>query len=86
MANVVIQSRVKAELKEEAEALFSAIGLSVSDAIRLFLQQSINSGGLPFQPTAKRPNAETREAMHELAEGGGKRFRNSRDFYDDLDI
>lgn len=85
MSNVLIQSRVKAELKQQADAVFSAMGLSTSDAIRLFLQQSVNRGGLPFQPTAKRPNAATLEAMEELERGGGKRFSSSEDFFADLD-
>lgn len=59
MSTVTIQSRVSPELKKQAEAVFAALGLSTSDAIRMFLQQAVNIGGLPFQPTARRPNAET---------------------------
>ncbi len=76
MANITIQSRIKPELKEQAEAVFEAIGLSMGDAIRIFLQQSVNVGGLPFQPTAKRPNAETLAALEELESGKAKRFAN----------
>lgn len=84
MANVTVQSRIKPELKEQAEAVFDAIGLSMGDAIRLFLQQSVNTGGLPFQPTAKRPNAETSTALAELESGKGKRFANVNDLLADL--
>ena len=86
MANVTVQSRVKPELKEEAEAVFSAVGLSTADAIRMFLQQSVNVGGLPFRPTAKRPNADTIEAIVELAKGKGKKFRSTKALYEDLGI
>lgn len=86
MANVTVQSRIKPELKEKAEAVFSAIGLSTSDAIRMFLQQSVNVGGLPFRPTTKLPNAETLEAMKELAKGEGKIFKDTQEFYEDLGI
>lgn len=86
MANVTVQSRVKPELKEKAEAVFSAVGLSTSDAIRMFLQQSVNIGGLPFRPTAKQPNADTLEAMAELARGKGKTFRSTKELYKDLGI
>ena len=55
MPNETIQIRVSRELKEESEAVFKSIGLKTSEAIRLFLQQSINSGGLPFQPMAAKP-------------------------------
>lgn len=55
--NVLVQSKVKPELKAKAENVFNALGMSIGDAIRIFLQQSVNVGGLPFQPTAK-PNLE----------------------------
>lgn len=77
MANAVIQTRISSPLKKQAEALFAAMGLTVSDAVRLFLQQSINEGGLPFQPRLSRPNAETIAAMRELGEGGGESFENT---------
>lgn len=83
MSSVAIYSRVSPELKEEAEAIFSALGLSTADAIRMFLQQTVNTGGLPFQPTAKHPNAETREAMRELESGGGQVFQTTADLFAD---
>lgn len=85
MPNVTIQSRVKPELKQEAEAIFDAIGLSMGDAIRLFLQQSVNIGGLPFQPMVKQPNAETLAAINELESGNGKRFATVDDLLEDLE-
>ena len=83
MANVTVQARISPELKEAADATLSAIGLSTAEAIRLFLQQTVNSGGLPFQPTAKRPNAETLEAMLELENGGGRVFESTDDLFAD---
>ena len=85
MANITIQSRIRPELKEQAEAIFEAIGLSMGDAIRLFLQQSVNTGGLPFQPTAKRPNAETLAALEEVESGKGKRFATVDELIADLE-
>ncbi len=34
----------------------------------------------------KIPNADTVEAMKELADGGGKQYKNSQEMYDDLGI
>jgi len=45
MPNVTVQARVGPELKQEAEAVFSAIGMTTAEAIRVFLQQAVNSGG-----------------------------------------
>jgi DNA-damage-inducible protein J len=83
MPNVTIQSRVSPELKEQAERVFAALGLSTSDAIRMFLQQAVNIGGLPFQPTAKRPNDDTLEALRELESGGGQVFRTTAELFAD---
>jgi DNA-damage-inducible protein J len=69
MSTVTVQSRVQKDIKEQAEAVFAGMGMSVSDAIRVFLYQSINTGGLPFQPLNKIPNAETIAAMREVEEG-----------------
>jgi len=83
MSSVTIKSRVSPELKEQAELLFAALGLSTSDAIRMFLQQSVNTGGLPFQPTTKRPNDETLEAMTEIENGGGQVFQTTAELFAD---
>jgi DNA-damage-inducible protein J len=82
--NDTVQARVSPELKAEAEALFSSMGLKTSDAIRLFLQQTVNSGGLPFQPKAKIPNADTLAAIKEVENGEGTRYSSAQAMFDDL--
>jgi DNA-damage-inducible protein J len=82
MPNVTVQARVSSELKQEAEAVFAAIGMSTAEAIRVFMQQAVNSGGLPFQPTAKMPNAETTQAMTELEDGGGETFETTDELFE----
>ncbi len=67
--NDTVQSRVSPELKRDAERVFRAMGLKTSDAIRLFLQQTVNIGGLPFRPTTAQPNAETVAALRETQSG-----------------
>ena len=83
MTTVTVQARINPDLKEQADALFAALGLSTADAIRPFLQQSVNAGGLPFQPSVKRPNADTLAAMAELEQGGGQRFQSTTDLFAD---
>ena len=86
MANVMIQARVSQNLKQQAEQLFASMGLSVSEAVRVFLQQSVNERGLPFQPrAAKIPNAETIGAMEELDNGGGTHYKNIDDMFKSWD-
>lgn len=49
MPETVIRSRINAEIKLEAQALLEKFGLSMSEAIRLFLHQVVIEKGLPFQ-------------------------------------
>jgi DNA-damage-inducible protein J len=83
MSKVTVQARIDPELKAEAEAVFSAIGLSTAEAIRVFLQQSVNSGGLPFQPTAKKANVEPLVAMQELEAHDGRTFQTTEELFAD---
>ena len=83
MSNVTIQARISPELKEQADTLFNTLGLSTSDAIRIFIQQAVNFGGLPFPITVKRPNVDTVAAMTELDEKGGNTFTSPNDLFAD---
>ncbi len=82
--------RVDPEVKSSAEALFSSFGLTVSDAVNIFLHQSLLEGGLPFAVKQPRYNAETEAAMAEaraIAEGKipAKRYNSVREMMEDLD-
>ena len=45
-----VQVRVDEDTRKRASELFERIGLDIPTAIRMFLKQSIESNGLPFQP------------------------------------
>lgn len=49
--NTVFQLRMNKEVKEAAEDLFGRCGLTLADALNLFIQQSLNRGGIPFEIT-----------------------------------
>lgn len=44
-----LQVRIDPELKAEANELFSTMGITTSDAVRLFLVKCLNEKGIPFQ-------------------------------------
>ena len=44
--------RINPEIRKEIEAIYSKSGLTLTQAINIFIQQSINAGGLPFPVTA----------------------------------
>jgi DNA-damage-inducible protein J len=73
MKTALVQVRVDDETKAEADHLFSELGMDTATAVRLFLKQAIQAGGLPFR-VIKQPryNAATEAAMDEargIAEG-----------------
>ena len=80
--NTHVQARVSPELKKQADAILNAMGLKTAEAIRLFLQQVVNTGGLPFQPRAKVPNTDTITAMKELEDDGGRVYDNPDTLFD----
>jgi len=59
MSETVIRSRIDSTVKLEAQALLERFGLTMSEAIRLFLHQVVIEKGLPFQ--VKLPKAEALE-------------------------
>ena len=81
--------RLDAQLKKDAEKLFNELGMTLSGAINIFLHQSIEHQGLPFQVKKKRPNRETLAAMKEALElektGGGKTYKSVKEFMEDLE-
>ena len=42
------QMRINPEVKQQVEAVYANYGLSLTDAINIFIQQSLNEDGLPF--------------------------------------
>ncbi len=65
--NTLIEISVDGAVKEEATAVLAAMGLTISDAIRLLLMRVAHDHQLPFDPFL--PNAETVAAMEEARLG-----------------
>ena len=55
------------EAKEKARKIFEKYGLSLSEAVNIFLYQSIYSNGIPFR--IEIPNEETVKAMENVRKG-----------------
>ena len=88
MKDTVIQTRIDSKLKGNAEKVFSALGFSLNDGIRMFLNQVAIDKGLPFRPSLRsRPNAETRRIIAETDAGiNVKTFKTKEDLFKDLEI
>jgi DNA-damage-inducible protein J len=82
--------RIDPETKSSAERLFSQFGITVTDAVNMFLRQSLMSGGLPFELKLPRYGAETEEAIKEAREimSGRiktKAYRSAKELSQELD-
>ena len=81
-SDTVVRARIDSDIKARATEALHAMGLSVSDAIRLLLVRVAEEQRLPFD--VKVPNRETLDAVRELEEGKGKRFDSAEDLFRDL--
>lgn len=60
-----ISMRVDPQVKDSAESIFSSLGMTLTEAINVFLHKSVMEGGLPFDVRQPRYNAATEAAMRE---------------------
>lgn len=60
------QMRISPEVKSQAEKLFANCGMTLTDAINVFIQQSMNAGGLPFTVTQNSKEALRNQAIAQL--------------------
>lgn len=60
-----ISIRMDADLKAQADALFSELGMNLSTAFNIFVRQSLREGGIPFDISIGQPNKETAAALLE---------------------
>ena len=81
-ADTYVRARIDTNTKERAARALEAMGLSISDAIRLLMLRIADEHRLPFE--VKAPNATTKKAIAELEAGNGKKFANVDELMADL--
>jgi DNA-damage-inducible protein J len=81
-ANALVQARIDSEVKDEANVVLAAMGLTISDAVRLMLTRVAREHALPFDPLI--PNPKTIEAMKEARRGQLQSFESVDDLMNDL--
>ncbi|CAM5216236.1 DNA-damage-inducible protein J OS=Castellaniella defragrans OX=75697 GN=HNR28_003140 PE=3 SV=1 [Castellaniella defragrans] len=85
-ATTMVHVRVDERVKEEASRTLESVGLTVSDAVRVFLMRVIADKGLPFEVRA--PNTASRAAMEDargIAQAHRARFANATDLVNSLE-
>jgi DNA-damage-inducible protein J len=81
-ADTYVRARIDTVTKERAADALSAMGLSISDAIRLLMLRIADERRLPFE--VKVPNATSRKAIAELEAGKGKKVKSVKALMADL--
>ena len=82
--------RIDCDVKEKAEILFKHFGITLSDAVNIFLHQSIMVGGLPFEMKLPRYNCKTEAAIDEAVlittkQINAKEYASTHVLFEDLD-
>jgi DNA-damage-inducible protein J len=84
--SAMLHIRVEDEIKVQATETLAAMGLSMSDAVRILLKRVVNDQAFPLE--LKVPNAATRAAMKESRakmKAGKARFDSAADLINDLE-
>ena len=82
--------RLDSQVKDEAEKLFSDLGMTLSGAFNIFLHQALQVQGLPFEVRKKQPNKVTLAAMEEALmlakDPDAKTYSSVEELKKDLDL
>ena len=79
--------RVEPSVKQKAEETLNDLGLSITEAINVFLNQVILNDGIPFEIKKRRYNKKTIQAMEDTKKGKNlsKTFNNVDEMFEELD-
>jgi DNA-damage-inducible protein J len=73
MKTEMLSTRIDQATKTAFTHVCDEVGLSPSQASKLFARAVINYGGIPFDIKAKQPNSLTLDAIRELENEEGKK-------------
>lgn len=82
IVNTYVRARIDSKTKAKAVEALAAMGLSVSDAIRLLMIKVADEQRLPFE--IKVPSASSKLALAEIEAGKVEHFDSLEDFMADL--
>ena len=68
MATTLVQVRIDDELKNQATAVYDALGIDLSTAVRIFLKRSVMVNGIPFNMTLPKSGYKAEKAARALRE------------------
>jgi len=84
MKTEMLSTRIDHDTKVAFTYICDEVGLSPSQAIKLFAKAVINHGGIPFDLKAKRPNEDTLAAIQQLESGLGNKADDVNELFSHL--
>jgi len=89
--NAVLNIRINPDLKKNCEELYASFGITITDAVNMFLSKSLIENGLPFELKKSKYNLDTINALKEgvalrqdIKNGKIKPYSNATDMLKDL--
>ena len=91
MATVNMSIRMDKELKKQADAMLSDMGLNMTTAMNIFLRQVVRQGRIPFEIATDIPNSETLAAIQEVDDMlngkiNAKKYTSTDELFKDLEL
>ena len=90
MATTNLNIRIDKDIKEQAERIFSELGLNMTTAINMFLRTTIRENGIPFALKLDVPNEVTAAAIEEgrriASDSNVKGYTNMDDLKEALEV
>jgi DNA-damage-inducible protein J len=80
----MLSTRIDHDTKVAFTFICDEVGLSPSQAIKIFAKAVINHGGIPFDVIAKQPNSITLNAIQELENGLGNKANDVKQLFKEL--
>ena len=79
--------RVEPSVKQKAEKTLNDLGLSITEAVNVFLNQVILNDGIPFEIRKPKLNKETMQAIEDTKIGKNlsKTFNNVDEMFEELE-
>ena len=74
MATTLVQVRIDDELKNQATAVYDALGIDLSTAVRMFLKRSVMVNGVPFSMTLPKSDYKERTVIKKFYEKSERWF------------
>lgn len=84
MSTEMLSTRIDQPTKQAFTQVCDSLGITTSQALKIFAKAVVNYGGIPFELRTVQPNVQTQAAMQELLAGQGQRVDTVEELLKDV--